>query len=127
MRGPEKSMGPWWVEESPDQGPMGMGPWGPEKSPEGDHMAGPKLVPSNPPVIPSKEGIGPEASPLNEAGIIIGPSKKPVLSAVEGSKLVMPSGILLLMAPESWVMGAMAEVDVGENEAMGVLKELEYA
>jgi len=82
---------------------MGMGPWGPEKSPEGDHMAGPKLV-------PSKEGIGPEASPLKEEGIIMGPSKKPVLSAVEGSKLDMPSGLLPIMGPESWVIiGAMAK------------------
>ena len=86
MRGPEKSMGPWWVEESPLQGPIiGIGPWGPEKSPEGDHMAGPKLVPSNPPVIPSKEGIGPEASPLKEEGIImvIGPESWIIIGAME--------------------------------------------
>jgi len=69
---------------------MGMGPW--EKSPEG-------------------------ASPLKEEGIIMGPSKKPVLSAVEGSKWVIPSGILLLMA----------EVEVGENEAMPASEKPEEA
>ena len=109
---------------------MGMGPGSekspPEKSPEGDHMAGPKLV-------PSKEGISPEASPIKQAGIIM------VMGPCEKSKLVIPSGILLLMAPESWVpgppcchefrtgIGAMAEVDVGENEVMAASEKPEEA